>query len=130
MTHESLLPRALLCLGMALPLYACRANISDPGVRNSGGAAGTAGVAGASGAAGSGTVPSAAPGTQELAKQRCATSNVGPPILRRLTQQEFQNTVADIFPQIVGTWSGVKIGTDAVSSLGFSNDAATLVVGQ
>jgi hypothetical protein len=51
-------------------------------------------------------------------------------MLRRLTQQEFQRTVTDIFPQIVSGWSGVKIGTDAVSSLGFSNDATTLVVGQ
>jgi hypothetical protein len=127
--RKSLLPRALLCLGVVLPLYACRANISDPGVRNSGGAAGAPGAAGASGV-GAGSAPSGTSPGQELAKQRCATSNVGPPILRRLTQQEFQNTVADIFPQIVGTWSGVKIGTDAVSSLGFSNDAATLVVGQ
>ncbi|HEX3850433.1 MAG TPA: DUF1588 domain-containing protein, partial [Polyangiaceae bacterium] len=78
--------------------------------------------------AGTGAAPSLA--SQELARQRCVTSNVGPPILRRLTQQEFQNTVADIFPQIASTWSGVKIGTDAVSALGFSNDAATLVVGQ
>ena len=130
MTRKGLLPRALLCLGMVVPLYACRANISDPQLRNRGGAAGVLGAAGASGAAGAGTGPSGAPGSQELAKQRCATSNVGPPMLRRLTQQEFQHTVSDIFPQIVSTWSGVKIGTDAVSSLGFSNDAATLVVGQ
>ncbi|HEX3775457.1 MAG TPA: DUF1592 domain-containing protein, partial [Polyangiaceae bacterium] len=68
--------------------------------------------------------------SQETAKQRCTSSNVGPPMLRRLTQQEFQRTVSDIFPQIVSGWGGVKIGTDAVSSLGFSNDAATLVVGQ
>ena len=68
--------------------------------------------------------------TQEGAKVRCATSKVGPPMLRRLTQREFQRTTADIFPQIASGWSGVKVGTDSVSALGFSNDAATLVVSQ
>ena len=132
---KALLPRALLCLGSILPLYACRANISNPGGRNmtasagasSGGASGTAGAVGAAGITGAATSSVATP---EIARQRCPTSNVGPPLLRRLTQQEFQNTVSDIFPQIVSTWTGVKIGTDAVSALGFSNDAATLVVGE
>ena len=131
--HTGLLPRALLCLGIALPLYACRANISTSDARNPGGTAGSS-SGGASGAAGAGaSTGTGATGplaNQELAKQRCMTSNVGSPMLRRLTQQEFQHTVADIFPQIVSTWSGVKIGTDAVSTLGFSNDAATLVVAE
>lgn len=84
--------------------------------------------AGTAGAAGNGNPPVTA--TQEGAKERCATSKVGPPMLRRLTQLEFQRTTADIFPQIVSGWSGVKVGTDSVSALGFSNDAATLVVSQ
>ncbi len=83
------------------------------------------------GAAGAGGAPVAAAGTtQTTARERCDTSKVGPPQLRRLTQAEFQHTATDIFPQIVSGWSGVKIGTDAVSALGFSNDAATLTVGQ
>jgi hypothetical protein len=126
-----LFSRAALCLGVVLPLVACRANVSNQDPRNSAGGSGSGSAGGSTGAAATGVgATTGSVGTQELAKQRCATSNVSPPLLRRLTQGEFQHTVADIFPQIVGTWTGVKVGTDAVSPLGFSNDAATLVVGQ
>ena len=119
------LARSLWWLGLLAPIAACQANISGMAPSKTDAATGSAGAA-----AGSVVTSAGATASQEGAKQRCATSNVGPPMLRRLTQQEFQHTVADIFPQIVGGWAGVKIGTDAVSALGFSNDAATLVVGE
>ena len=118
---------ALLWLGLVAPLTACQANISATDHHDGPGTAGGAGTGGQSGGPGTNPGPTT---TGEGAKVTCATSKVGPPMLRRLTQREFQNTAADIFPQIVSGWTGVKIGTDAVSALGFSNDAATLVVGQ
>ncbi len=84
------------------------------------------GSAGSSSGAGGG---SAQPGTRETASARCSVSDVGPPQLRRLTQSEFGNTVADVFPEIAATWKGVRLGTDPVSSLGFTNDATVLLVG-
>ena len=129
MKQQRSLPNVFLCLGLLLPLSACQANVSGTTPRANGGA-GNVGNGGASSSAGAGTGATGATGPAEGAKATCATSKVGPPMLRRLTQHEFQNTVTDIFPQIVNGWTGVKIGTDTVSALGFSNDAATLVVGE
>jgi len=63
------------------------------------------------------------------ATERCETSRLGPPMLRRLTQTEYLNTVADIFPGLMVEWSGGRLGVDPVSKLGFSNDAEILQVG-
>lgn len=124
MAHFS---RYTLLLGLAASLSACVAGTSDgPGPNQ--GNAGTTGSAGNTGSAG--TTGTAGGTTQETARERCEVSKVGPPVLRRLTQQEFQRTALDIFPQIASGFPGVKVGTDAVSALGFSNDASTLVVGQ
>ncbi len=60
----------------------------------------------------------------------CAAAEVGPPLLRRLTNVELENTLGDIFPVIKPTWQGVKLGVDPVSEIGFGNDAAVLQVGQ
>jgi len=68
------------------------------------------------------------PGTRETAGLRCEASEVGPPQLRRLTQAEYQNTIADVFPEIGGSWQGVRLGPDPTSPLGFTNDASLLVV--
>ena len=127
MMHSVLTPRLLLCASLLASLSACEpAGRGAPPQQGAAGSAGT-GSTGSSGTGGAETAL-AVTSTQEAAKERCATSKVGPPLLRRLTQAEFQNTATDIFPQIVSGWAGVKIGTDAVSPLGFSNDAATLVV--
>jgi hypothetical protein len=83
-------------------------------------------AAGSSGTAGSGGI--IIPGTRAVAGVRCETSDVGPPQLRRLTQVEYQNTIADVFPEIASTWPGVRLGPDPTSPLGFTNDAAVLVV--
>lgn len=60
----------------------------------------------------------------------CAAAEVGPPLLRRLTNVELDNTLADIFPGIKPAWQGVKLGVDPVSRVGFGNDAAVLQVSQ
>jgi len=62
-------------------------------------------------------------------KARCAQSKVAPPMLRRLTRTELENSLLDIFPQIATVYGGVKLGPDPLSSLKFTNDASVLVVG-
>jgi hypothetical protein len=64
------------------------------------------------------------------ARARCASSKLAPSALRRLTRQELGNTIRDVFPSITGQWSGVDLGPDPVSPLGFLNDANTLLVGE
>jgi len=64
------------------------------------------------------------------AKGRCESSVVGPPLMRRLTRAEFENTIRDAFPMLGGNWGGVAMGPDPLSNLGFSNGAATLEVGK
>lgn len=73
------------------------------------------------------TSPSdATPSDEEL----CASTDVGPPLLRRLTNLELENTIGDIFPAIKTAWRGVKLGVDPVSHAGFANDASVLQVNQ
>lgn len=118
--------RISMVLGVLASLNACVAGSEGKAPEQGAAGAGSSGAPGTAG--GTGTAGNTT--TQETVRARCDTSKVGPPQLRRLTQQEFQRTVLDIFPQIASGWSGVKIGTDSVSALGFSNDASTLVVGQ
>ncbi len=61
---------------------------------------------------------------------RCDVSKIGPPLLRRLTQAEFDATVRAVFPPIAGTFEGVSVGADTTSALGFHNDAGSLLVGE
>jgi len=118
--------RLLGCAGLFSLALGCQAAKGGASSERPG-PEGTAGVGASAGAGAAGSTPTT---TQEGAKARCAASKVGPPMLRRLTQSEFQRTALDIFPQIGSGWSGVKVGADAVSALGFSNDATTLVVSQ
>ncbi len=128
--RASSLRHALLGAGLLAMLPGCVAGATDAQNTHQNPTAG----GGSAGASGAGPVGSAGASqtttTATTAKERCDVSKVGPPQLRRLTQAELQRTAADIFPQIVSGWAGVKVGTDAVSALGFSNDAATLTVGQ
>ena len=64
-----------------------------------------------------------------MIRQRCEESQLGAPILRRLTRQEIENSIGDIFPEIAGDSGGVQLGPDPNSKLGFANDAAALLVG-
>src|SRR5690606_24022519 len=64
------------------------------------------------------------------AKGRCESSVVGPPLMRRLTRAEFENTIRAAFPTLGGNSGAVAVGPDPLSNLGFSNGAATLEVGK
>ncbi len=69
-------------------------------------------------------------GPQGEPADRCDASKIGPPLLRRLTQTEFDATVRVVFPPIAGTFEGVSVGADTTSALGFRNDAGSLLVGE
>lgn len=60
---------------------------------------------------------------------RCESSQLGPRLLRRLTRDELEHSLRDIFPELGDAWAGVRLGPDPLSKLGFSNDAAMLQVG-
>lgn len=64
----------------------------------------------------------------EQVRSVCAESNVGPRLLRRLTRAELEASLKDIFPEIAGSWAGVRLSPDSASALGFTTDAAALVV--
>jgi len=59
----------------------------------------------------------------------CATSKVGPPVIRRLTNAQYENTIIDVFPEISDAWLGVRLGAAPLSELGFTTDNETLRVG-
>ncbi|XXX76335.1 DUF1592 domain-containing protein [Sorangium sp. So ce134] len=60
----------------------------------------------------------------------CEQAQVGAPVLRRLSALELENSLRDIFPELgAAAWSGVRLGTDPTSDLGFTNDAQALQVG-
>lgn len=64
-------------------------------------------------------------------EQICAEATVGPPLLRRLSGRELENSLGDIFPTIKAIgWAGGKLGVDPVSHMGFGNDAQVLQVNQ
>ncbi|WP_437991741.1 DUF1592 domain-containing protein [Sorangium sp. So ce145] len=60
----------------------------------------------------------------------CEQAQVGAPVLRRLSALELENSLRDVFPELgAAAWSGVRLGTDPTSELGFTNDAQALQVG-
>ena len=59
----------------------------------------------------------------------CDESNVGKPVLRRLTQSEAYATLIDAFGLSEQEYPAVRLSPDPTSSLGFTNDAGVLVVG-
>jgi hypothetical protein len=130
MKRRGLLGVGLLLLGLA---SACNSDLAEQRIRNSGSGAGGAG--GGQVTTGTGTGGSAGviigmttPNVSDL-KGRCPQSKIAPPMLRRLTRAEIENTIVDVFPQIAATYGGVKLGPDPLSSLKFTNDASVLVVG-
>jgi hypothetical protein len=68
-------------------------------------------------------------GNVDSLRHTCEASQPGAPILRRLTRQELENSIGDVFPEIAGDWGGVQLGPDPNSTLGFANDASVLLVG-
>ena len=92
-------------------------------------AGGKAGAPRANGAGGDGNgsagANSGAGGPATLALN-CSQPEFGKPVLRLLNRAQFTHTIDDIFPQVANTW-GSTLPADPVSSLGFNNDAATVV---
>jgi hypothetical protein len=102
----------------------------EAGTPNVGAADATAGALDGDAADPIGAIGSLGPTpSAEQARQRCAQSNLAPPMLRRLTRGELERTILGVFPDIATDWKGSRLGPDPSSSLHFSNDANVLVVG-
>jgi len=115
--------RAWTALASLLVSVGCNASVTHDDSHGQGGGAQTSG--GSTGAAGG---PNTFTLGRDAIAQRCDASQLAPPQLRRLTGVELERTLRDIFPSLATDWSGVRLGADPVSPLGFSNDARTLVV--
>jgi len=59
----------------------------------------------------------------------CGTSEVGKPLLRRLSRRELVRSLEDVFPEVKGAWTAT-LSADNLSTDGFDNNAAVLVVGK
>jgi hypothetical protein len=86
----------------------------------------TAGTGGGGGSSGAASVPpiDVEPGD---ATQLCGTSLAGPPVLRRLTRREVENSLRDIFPVLGADWRSL-LSADTVAESGFDNDNNQLLV--
>ncbi len=106
--------QSLRALGLfgSLALAACGSVSGDDKQHASGGA-------GAGGGAGPGAGPSSV----------CGASKLGAPRLRRLSRDELNNTLDDVFPEVKGARTA-SFSADAISTRGFDNDATLLVVGK
>lgn len=99
----------------------CQADIADNG--NDGDPSEPKGGSGNGGAGAPGVVLD-----RDAIGNRCAETQLAPPQLRRLTAPELDRTLRGAFPSLASDWSGIRLGADPASSLGFSNDARMLVV--
>ncbi|HET7542676.1 MAG TPA: DUF1588 domain-containing protein [Polyangiaceae bacterium] len=63
------------------------------------------------------------PGSFQLS---CASPELGRPVLRRLSREQFTRTIQDVFPQVSGMWSST-LPSDPLSAYGFDNDADMVV---
>jgi hypothetical protein len=140
--------RAALSAGLVALLAACSAGdppTTTPDGSETGGAAasggggnrsGSGGTSGSSaggkgnaGSSGSSGDTGATGGTDVIGGTACPEAKSGRPTLRLLTQNEFENTINDIFPGIQGAWTD-SLTSDVVSEFGFDNDSAAVVGGQ
>lgn len=95
----------------------------DGGTGGSAATGGTGGTGGTGASGGSGGVID-----PDDTKTRCKASNVEPPMLRRLTNAELGSTLRAIFPEL-SSFGGVKVWSDPLSALRFTNDGTLLEVG-
>lgn len=102
----------------------CNASVSHDSPLGASAGAGTA----SGGATATGGGPNTMTQGRDAIAARCQSTQLAPPQLRRLTAVELERTLRDAFPSLATGWSGVRLGADPVSPLGFSNDARTLVV--
>jgi hypothetical protein len=128
--------RAWFCSPVLLLAVACSAaggDGTDPTpidlVPGAGGAAGTGGEVAVGGSAGGSVTEPTPPLDVEPgdATQLCGTSQAGPPVLRRLTRREVENSLRDTFPVLGGAWRST-LSADTVAESGFDNDNNQLLV--
>lgn len=97
---------------------------------SAGGAAGSGGEVATAGSAGS-PITDAPPPPDDVdpgdATQLCGTSYAGPPVLRRLTRREVENSLRDTFPVLGEGWRST-LSADTVAASGFDNDNNQLLV--
>ena len=115
---------SLLLLGLSLGACGAGGGADEPGNPGAGASAGSGsgggnGGGGTDGGVDHGPIPTAV----------CGTSVVGAPRLRRLSRDELSNSLADVFPEVKGQWSG-GFSADTISQHGFDNAASLLVVGK
>jgi hypothetical protein len=116
--------RAWAARSCLLFAFGCNANISGaPGKGQTG-----PNVPSDGGSSSVGGGPNTTTQGRDAVAERCASTQLAPPQLRRLTSPELERSLRDIFPSLASGWGGVRVGADPVSPLGFSNDARTLVV--
>jgi hypothetical protein len=119
--------RALSC-AVAAMLASVACSAGDDGALPNGGdsGAGTAGASGSAGSSGGGTGGGGTGGTGNPV-ETCGTSRVTPPLLRRLSRRELESSLASVFPAVAGQWQST-LASDSITTRGFDNDAATVVV--
>lgn len=120
-------PRAWTALGGSLLSLVIGCSASPDAKNGSHGRGGDTGNPSGGGSSVAGSPNTTTLGRDAVA-QRCDATQLAPPQLRRLTGPELERTLRDAFPVLGSSWSGVRLGADPVSSLGFSNDARSLVV--
>ena len=77
----------------------------------------------------SGTTDSGDTGSEPSAEpSECDGEDVGRRLLRRLTRDEFENTVRNVFDLDAATWSASDLPPDSAAENGFSNNADRLSV--
>jgi hypothetical protein len=98
-------------------------------VPGAGGTGGTSGEVATAGSAGSSVVAPPPPDDVEPgdATQLCGTSLAGPPVLRRLTRREVENSLRDSFAVLSADWRST-LSADTVAASGFDNDNNQLLV--
>ena len=99
------------------------------------GASGT-GNAPSNGGAPNGGAPAGQGGTPTTPDERpdftadCAAPKAGSPVLRLLTRNELELTLADVFPEVKGKWTNSLPAPMVTKATGFDNESSAQVGGQ
>ncbi|HXI60282.1 MAG TPA: DUF1588 domain-containing protein [Polyangia bacterium] len=119
----------LLTAVLAAAVAGCTATLGDPG----GGGAGGAGGMGGQTPPGDGTLPTGTTPTVDKLGNACTSTQIAPPLLRRLGAHEYAATVQAAFPSLASAgldWASlISISDDTLSKLRLGNDASVLLVG-
>lgn len=67
-------------------------------------------------------------GLPQDATELCGSSDVGFPVLRRLSRRELEQSLRDVFSPVLGDDWASSMSADGISEAGFDNDSGQLVV--